>query len=467
MSSLFPSAATTLGTNRAFHTALSSSRYAYRRLMQRAGHFRDRRRSASPTSRIAPSLLLHLPFPEQRLRFLYGIKAKLGPLHVIPPFQTALRELQQDIEDLEAVVQDSYPRSPNRRLPEERQVRRPEGEELTRDTMSGALPADARPPPPRPERTPLVRNKASVEALREDIRGHLIATANHRDAEPKLSQIWRKGPRAFINDIIRREVGRRLLDGEEIRILDKDTIAFLDEELRNTSLQREDGPSEQRRRPNRYGSSRPREVGRARSRPRDSPIQRTDSTSSSSASTPNRRSSAPSAPSTRRAVLDGPTSIDACNRQRVSNHGRNETMHIRYGTGLIQPQRSETDSPTSGYRTTDASHDLPVSSTLRRRAQDHISPMRGVDADIRNRRSHINSVAPTNEARSTVASTRNLPAWTEAADSATGLSVSDDDEGTGQEDGDASRRGRPKQKKRVKVTESERRKFYQLGRRQT
>ena len=460
----------------------------------------QRRDSQLRHSRVSPSLLLHFPFPEQRLQMLRLIKAKLSGLKAIPTIKVLLKDLEQDITDLEKLIHEPTQQGTGQQQitvssgMNSRSVRpQPDSPSTTRapdhdsrtavaeqsqvplrgrevpqfvqrglDTsMSGALPAGNQ--TPGEDNPLLVRNRSSIEEMQhEGLRGHLIAASHHRDEEPKLSQIWRKGPRAFINDIIRREVGRRLREGEELRILDKDTVALLSEGLRTAPLQdEEDGPQD-RGRLRRRKSPGPQEAGRARGRALQSPIQRTNSTVSSSTSP---TETSPS-PSTDIAVVEGPTSAHAI--PHVPSSGprpyRQSTRHlddsrvgrIRYGSEPIQRTRD----------TRRANVDRPEHSisSLRRAAHDRLSRERAPATDARSQHSRMRSGVPRDAVRSTVASTVNLESWTGVAESEISELSGADDEEAGPEGGE--RRERPRVA-RKKVTEEQRQTFYGLGRRRT
>ena len=418
---------------------------------------------------MSPSLLLSLPFPEQRLQILRSIRAKLSHLTRIPTVEPLLRDLDEDINDLEKLIRKSNPKVTNRpgvkaksrrisrsqspQSPHLSPVQRSSSntalatrrsrsqrptEETTRYMMSGALPPGAQPPE---QKNPLlVRNKTSIEGFRQQEEGNwLLVASHHKDEEPKLGQIWRRGPRAFINDIIRREIGRRLQEGEQVRVLDKETAAFLDKELKKASLQTNAEELEDRgRRSSRHETTRQLESTRERRRVVNSPISRTESTASASASHIGHQSETQStAASTNMAMVRGHTSADAITHTRGSNSKSSRQPAAR-------------------------PYDAPPSTPALRGSRAFLSPTHDMAIDTRRRRPRSQRDPTTDGVRSTVASTWNLANWTEADDSVITVTTEADEEDT--EGQRQEERARQMKKVRARLSESERRRFYQLGR---
>ena len=455
------------------HNSAPDLQAVIKRHTQRADiTFKDRLQTANSPS--VPSLLLHFPCLKRSLQSLYLLRTRGNPLKALSPYRVILGDNQQEIADLKEYIHCPKARLRNREYLGERQMSSTP-EESSENHMSGALETGA-----RSRRINLTRisTPKPLETTEHDTGSRVIVAAYHRDIEPKLSQIWRKGTRAFVNDFLRREVARRLLDGEEIRLLDKETAALLDKELNKLSLEEGgDGIEDDERRLNRPGHSVPREPSRPIGKDMILPGQRTDTTSSSSTIETNARSSAPSAPSTGRAVVNGPTSADAAYQipgyHANYNHGASspydsQSAYVHYGSGPISSRRNEANSRDHGSRRA-SDYLLPWPSSMPTReveeAQDHLHPMREPTTSARSRRLWSHSVVPTNEARSTVASTRNLATWTELDDNVSNAMTSVDDGNTeGREDDEEGHRKRKIRKANMKVNDSERRDFYRLGR---
>ncbi|KAF2229142.1 hypothetical protein EV356DRAFT_511708 [Viridothelium virens] len=345
----------------------------------------------SATSGVGRSLILQFPLPEKSLRVLRSLRAKLTPLSVVPTVRILLKELDEDIRDLEKLIQSnnlkqnhtrdrakspvfspvrlhdittSSSRSSGARSvhARARQTRGRSEEEQAVHDMSGALPEGAQ--APLQDDSQLVRDIAPIEQTQGlGSRGHLIAAAHQKDERLRLGQIWRCGPRAFINDIFRREISRRLQDGEEIRLLDKETVAFLEEKLKNTALQDGESRVEDRgRRRHRDDISQSREMRRARRRGNDS-------TGSESAM-------GLSAPSTSMALIERPIPVEFASHSQASGSNTHdqsdirshdtEGMLVRYGDEPVESRDIRYGSRT--YQNIDADEGRPLrSATVMRR----------------------------------------------------------------------------------------------------
>ncbi|KAL9083451.1 MAG: hypothetical protein Q9165_008527 [Trypethelium subeluteriae] len=332
--------------------------------------------------------------------------------------------------------------------------------------MSGALPEGAE--APSQDNFHLVRDMPPIDQSQgHGSRGHLIAAAYQKDERLRISQLWRCGPRAFVNDILRREVSRRLRDGEEIRLLDQETVAFLEEQVKDTSLEdAESSVGDRGRRRHRHEMSQSREVGQVHRGGNDG--------------TRSRSAAGFSAPSTSLALSDRPNSVestlhslasglDADHQSDARSHGT-EGMLVRYGDEPVESQ--DTRYGSRSYRNIEADEGRPLHSATtvgRGDSLNHLGQTQAADATRQGHHSRSQSVVPMSGPRSTVASTRHLATWTEADDSGISITTGADDEQIEQEcrSGRTSEPGRARQRRKVraKVPDSERRRFYQLGRR--